>query len=87
MPAVWPRNSVLFFTCGFSGFQMRKVRSAEPVAMRWPVGFHAMVRILEDETKASDVDLEYKRKDLTERKRYTCGSLDRGSRDHGMFGS
>lgn len=26
---------------------MRNVRSADPVAMRWPVGFHAMVRILE----------------------------------------
>ena len=47
IPPVCPRNSVLFFTCGFSGFQIRKVRSAEPVAMRWPVGFQAMVRILE----------------------------------------
>lgn len=33
MAAVWPRSSVLFFTCGFSGFQMRRMRSAEPVAM------------------------------------------------------
>ena len=46
MPPVWPRSSVLFFTWGFSGFQIRRVRSAEPVAMRWPVGFQAMVRIL-----------------------------------------
>ena len=47
MPPVWPRSSVLFLTCVFSGFQMRSVRSAEPVAMRWPVGFHAMERMLE----------------------------------------
>lgn len=41
-----PRSSVLFFTWGLSGFQMRRVRSWEPVAIRWPVGFHAMVRML-----------------------------------------
>jgi hypothetical protein len=58
MAAVWPRSSVLFFTCGFSGFQMRNVRSAEPVAIRCPVGFHAMVRILHAEMKALGVDLE-----------------------------
>lgn len=46
MPPVCPLNSVLFFTCGFSGFHIRSVRSAEPVAMRWPVGFQAMVRML-----------------------------------------
>lgn len=46
IPPVCPRSSVLFFTCGFSGFQIRSVRSAEPVAIRWPVGFQAMVRIL-----------------------------------------
>ena len=46
IPPVCPLNSVLFFTCGFSGFHIRNVRSAEPVAMRWPVGFQAMVRIL-----------------------------------------
>ena len=46
IPPVWPLNSVLFFTCGFSGFHIRSVRSADPVAMRWPVGFQAMVRML-----------------------------------------
>lgn len=43
---VWPRSSVLFFTCGFSGFHIRRVRSCEPVAIKWPVGFQAIVRIL-----------------------------------------
>lgn len=47
IPPVCPLNSVLFFTCGFSGFHIRSVRSAEPVAIRWPVGFQAMVRMLE----------------------------------------
>ncbi len=56
MAAVWPRSSVLFLTCGFSGFQMRSVRSAEPVAIRCPVGFHAMVRILHAEMAALGVD-------------------------------
>ena len=43
---VCPLSSVLFLTCGFSGFHMRRVRSAEPVAIRCPVGFHAMVLML-----------------------------------------
>lgn len=43
---VWPRSSVLFFTCGFSGFHIRRVRSCEPVAIRCPLGFQAIVRIL-----------------------------------------
>ena len=43
---VCPLSSVLFFTCGFSGFHMRRVRSAEPVAIRWPVGFQAIVLML-----------------------------------------
>ena len=43
---VCPLSSVLFFTCGFSGFHMRRVRSAEPVAIKWPVGFHAIVLML-----------------------------------------
>ena len=47
MPPVWPRNSVLFLTCGLSGFHTRSVRSAEPVAIRDPVGFHAIDRMLE----------------------------------------
>lgn len=34
IPPVCPLNSVLFFTCGFSGFHIRSVRSAEPVAIR-----------------------------------------------------
>lgn len=46
MPAEWPRSSVEYLTAGRSGFQMRRVRSAEPVAMSCPVGFHAIVRIL-----------------------------------------
>ena len=46
IPPVCPLSSVLFFTCGFSGFHIRSVRSADPVAMRWPVGFQAMVRML-----------------------------------------
>jgi len=46
MPPVWARSSVLFLTCAFSGFQMRRVRSAEPVAIRRPVGFQARVRRL-----------------------------------------
>jgi len=46
MPAEWPRSSVEYLTCARSGFQIRSVRSAEPVAMSWPVGFHASVRIL-----------------------------------------
>jgi hypothetical protein len=46
MPAEWPRNSVEYLTAGRSEFQMRRVRSAEPVAMSCPVGFHAIVRIL-----------------------------------------
>ena len=44
--AVWPFSSVEFFTCGFSGFQMRRVRSALPVAISVPEGFQAMVRIV-----------------------------------------
>lgn len=43
---VWPRSSVEYRTAGRSGFQMRKVLSAEPVAISWPAGFHANVRIL-----------------------------------------
>ena len=45
---VWPRSSVLFFTVGLSGFQIRSVRSVLPVAIRWPVGDHAIVRILSE---------------------------------------
>ena len=43
---VCPRSSVLFLTLGLSGFQMRRVRSTEPVAMRVPRGDQAMVRML-----------------------------------------
>lgn len=43
---VWPLSSVEFFTCGFSGFQIRNVRSALPVAIRVPDGFQAMVRMV-----------------------------------------
>ena len=45
-PAEWPRRSVEYLTAGRSGFQIRRVRSADPVAMSCPVGFHARVRIL-----------------------------------------
>lgn len=53
IPPVCPLSSVLFFTCGFSGFHIRSVRSAEPVAMRWPVGFQAIVRMVRVGTWAS----------------------------------
>lgn len=46
MPALCPRSSVEYRACARSGFQIRIVRSAAPVAMSWPVGFHARVRIL-----------------------------------------
>lgn len=46
MPAVCPRSSVEYRTAGRSGFQMRSVRSIEPVAINWPAGFHASVRRL-----------------------------------------
>lgn len=46
MPAECPRSSVEYRTAGRSGFQMRSVRSTEPVAINWPAGFHASVRIL-----------------------------------------
>ena len=42
----WPRRSVEYRKFGRSGFQMRSVLSAEPVAISWPVGFHARVRML-----------------------------------------
>ncbi len=42
-----PRSSVEFLTEALSGFQTRSVRSPVPVAIRWPVGLHARVRILE----------------------------------------
>lgn len=48
-PAEWPRRSVEYLTAGRSGFQMRRVRSADPVAINWPVGFHARVRMLYEE--------------------------------------
>ena len=46
MAAVCPRSSVENRAAGRSGFQIRRVRSAEPVAISWPVGFQASVRIL-----------------------------------------
>lgn len=46
MGPVCPLSSVLLFTWGFSGFHIRSVRSAEPVAMRFPNGLHAIVRML-----------------------------------------
>lgn len=46
MAAVCPRSSVEYRTAGRSGFQMRSVRSAEPVAISWPAGFHASERML-----------------------------------------
>lgn len=46
IPPVCPRNSVLLVTFGLSGFHTRSVRSAEPVAIRVPVGFHAIERML-----------------------------------------
>lgn len=77
-PPVCPLNSVLFFTCGFSGFHIRSVRSAEPVAIRWPVGFQAMVRILagrqEGWRRGRAVDVR------------TCGSLGLERQGLGMFG-
>lgn len=47
IPAAWPRRSVEYLACARSGFQMRRVRFAEPVAISCPVGFHAIVRILQ----------------------------------------
>lgn len=41
-----PRSSVVFLTVGLSGFQILRVRSVLPVAIRWPVGEKAIVRIL-----------------------------------------
>lgn len=46
MAAECPRSSVEYLTAGRSGFQIRSVRSAEPVAISWPAGFHAKVRML-----------------------------------------
>lgn len=80
IPPVCPRSSVLFFTCGFSGFQIRSVRSADPVAIRWPVGFQAMVRILGWGALSGGV-WEGGGKDMR-----TCGSLGRGRRGRGRFG-
>lgn len=39
------RSSVEFLTFVFSGFQMRSVRSAAPVAMKVPDAFQLSVRI------------------------------------------
>jgi len=41
-----PRSSVEYLIAGRSGFHIRSVRSAEPVAISWPVGFQANVRRL-----------------------------------------
>ena len=46
MADLCPLSSVLFLMFGFSGFHMRNVPIWEPVAMNWPVGFQAIVRIL-----------------------------------------
>jgi hypothetical protein len=46
IPDEWPRSSVEYLTWGRSGFQIRSVRSAEPVAIKRPVGFQARVRML-----------------------------------------
>ncbi len=82
-PPVWPRSSVLFFTCGFSGFHIRSVRSADPVAMRCPVGFQAMVRMLVggQEGWRSFFVVEGRAVDLR-----TCGSLGLERWDRGRFG-
>lgn len=53
IPPVWPRSSVLYFTFERSGFQIRSVRSAEPVAISVPVGFQDRVRRLEERRKDS----------------------------------
>lgn len=78
MAAAWPRSSVLFFTCGFSGFQMRKVRSEDPVAIKWPVGFHAIVRILRWDSKAVRGVIENGRANSGMRRLCTSESLDHG---------
>src|SRR5215471_4915417 len=46
IPDECPRNSVEYLKWGRSGFQIRSVRSAEPVAINEPAGFHARVRML-----------------------------------------
>lgn len=46
IPAECPRNSVEYLAFARSGFHIRNVRFAEPVAMSCPVGFQASVRIL-----------------------------------------
>jgi hypothetical protein len=47
------RSSVEFFTLTFSGFHIRSVLSAEPVAMNVPDAFHDIVRMkCEDDTEA-----------------------------------
>lgn len=53
MPAECPRSSVEYRTAGRSGFQIRSVRSAEPVAISWPAGFHASVRMLLQKSSVS----------------------------------
>lgn len=46
IPAVWPLSSVEYRTLGLSGFHTRRVLSTDPVAIRVPVGFHPIERIL-----------------------------------------
>lgn len=88
MPPVCPLSSVLFFTCDFSGFQMRRVRSADPVAMRWPVGFQAMVRMLEGGFFLGQLGTALGRgAGLKGLSLLTCESLGRGRRDRDRFRS
>ena len=54
IPEECPRNSVEYLTSARSGFQIRSVRSAEPVAISEPVGFQARVRILARETSSEN---------------------------------
>ena len=81
IPPVCPLNSVLFFTCGFSGFHIRSVRSAEPVAIRCPVGFQAMVRILVGRQEDWGLFLGKRMADIR-----TCGILGLAKQGRDMFG-
>lgn len=55
---------------------MRSVRSADPVAIKWPVGFQAIVRMLKDHlVRRCRMRCSY----------FTYGILDRVKKDHDRF--
>lgn len=75
-----PRSSVEYRTAGRSGFQMRRVRSAEPVAISCPAGFHAKVRRLQLHEQTI-----YKAG--RHRTQLTCVNQGLSQQDHGSSGS